>query len=117
MRREYDALAAARAQGGTREGRRLDALRRGVESSISQAVRACDLRRARTRGLAKMGLENVATTAAIDPDQIAAWLAGPPLAPARTSRFAGLAAYWRLRQQCPTLGPHSRQREILNHAD
>ena len=59
---------------------------------MSQAVRACGLRRARYRGLAKTGLQNVATAAAINLDRIAAWFAGRPLAPTRTSRFAALTA-------------------------
>jgi len=91
-RREYDALAAARAREGTREGRRLYALRQGVEGTMSQAVRVCGLRRARYRGLAKTGLQNVATAAAVNLDRLAAWLGGRPLAPTRTSRFAALAA-------------------------
>ena len=82
-RREYEALAAARARGGTREGRRLYALRQGVESTISQVVRACGLRQARYRGLAKTGLQNVATAAAINLDRLAAWLGERPLAPTR----------------------------------
>ena len=89
--REYEALAAARAREGTREGRRLYALRQGVEGTMSQAVRACGLRRARYRGLAKAGLQNVATAAAINLDRLAAWFNGRPLAPTRTSRFAALA--------------------------
>lgn len=91
-RREHEALAAARAREGTAEGRRLYAQRRGVEATLSQGVRAFDLRRARYRGLAKTGLQHVATAAAINLDRIAAWFAGRPLAPTRTSRFAALAA-------------------------
>jgi len=34
----------------------------------------------------------VATAAALNLDRIAAWFAGRPLAPTRTSRFAALAA-------------------------
>ena len=60
---------------------------------MSQAVRACDLRRARYRGLAKTGLQNVATTAAVNLDRLAALFNGRPLAPTRTSRFAALTAY------------------------
>lgn len=90
--REYDALAAARAREGTREGRRLYALRQGVEGTMSQAVRACGLRRARCRGLAKTSLQHIATAAAINLDRLAAWLGGRPRAPTRTSRFAALAA-------------------------
>src|SRR5215218_3760455 len=91
-RREHEALATARAREGTAEGRRLYAQRQGVEATLSQGVRAFDLRRARYRGLAKTGLQHVATAAAINLDRIAAWLAGRPLAPTRTSRFAALAA-------------------------
>ena len=74
------------------EGRRLYAQRRGVEATLSQGVRAFDLRRARYRGLAKTSLQHIATAAAINLDRIAAWFAGRPLAPTRTSRFAMLAA-------------------------
>jgi IS5 family transposase len=55
-------------------------------------VRAFGLRRARYRGLAQTGLQNVATAAALDLDRIAAWLDRRPLAPTRTSRFAALAS-------------------------
>jgi transposase len=59
---------------------------------MSQAVRAFGLRQARYRGLLKTALQHVATAAAINLDRIAAWLAGRPIAPTRTSRFAALAA-------------------------
>jgi transposase len=91
-RPEHEALAAARARETTDEGRRLYAQRQGVEGTISQAVRAFGLRRARYRGLAKTGLQHIATAAAVNLDRIAAWFAGRPLAPTRTSRFAALAA-------------------------
>ncbi len=91
-RQEHEALAAARAREGTAEGRRLYAQRQGIESTLSQAVRAFGLRRTRYRGLAKTGLQHAATAAAINLDRMAAWFAGRPIAPTRTSRFAGLAA-------------------------
>ena len=91
-RPEHEALAAARARETTEEGRRLYAQRQGVEGTISQAVRGFGLRRARHRGLAKTGLQHVATAAAINLDRIAAWFEGRPLAPTRMSRFAALAA-------------------------
>jgi transposase len=91
-RDEHDALAAARARGRTAEGRRLYAQRQGIESTMSQAVRAFGLRRTRYRGLAKTGLQHVATAAAINLDRIAAWFGGRPIAPTRVSRFAALAA-------------------------
>ena len=91
-RQEHDALAAARARQGTAEGKRLYAQRQGIESTLSQAVRAFGLRRTRYRGLARTTLQHVATAAAIDLDCIAAWFGGRPIAPTRTSRFAALAA-------------------------
>jgi IS5 family transposase len=91
-RREHEALATARAREGTAEGKRLYAQRQGVEATLSQGVRAFDLRQARYRGLAKTSLQHIATAAAINLDRIAAWFAGRPLAPTRTSRFAALAA-------------------------
>ena len=83
-----DDLAVIREQ--TRETVAL--LRQGVEGTLSQAVRAFGLRRARYRGLAKTGLQGVTTAAALNLDRITAWFAGRPLAPTRISRFATLAA-------------------------
>ena len=89
---EHEALAAARTRQDTAEGKRLYAQRNGVEGTLSQAVRGFGLRRARYRGLAKTGLQHVATAAALNLDRIATWFAGRPLAPTRISRFAALAA-------------------------
>ena len=83
---------AARARERTGEYRTLYAQRRGIEGTLSQAVRAFGLRRARYRGLAKAGWQHIATAAAINLDRPAAWFAGRPLAPTRISRFAALAA-------------------------
>ena len=59
---------------------------------MSQDVRTFGLRHARYRGLAKTGLQHVATAAAINLGRLAAWFAKRPLAPTRVSRFAALAA-------------------------
>ena len=91
-RPDYEALAAARARESTAEGRRLYAQRQGIESTLSQAVRAFGLRQTRYRGLAKTGLQHMATAAAINLDRISAWFGGRPIAPTRRSRFAALAA-------------------------
>ena len=91
-RHEQEALATARAREDTAEGKRLYAQRQGIESTLSQAVRAFGLRQTRYRGLAKTGLQHVATAAAINLDRMAAWFGGRPIAPTRTSRFAALAA-------------------------
>ena len=87
-----EALAAARARLESEAGRQLYAQRQGVESTLSQGVRAFGLRQARYRGLAKTGLQNVATAAALNLDRLTAWLAQRPLAPTRISRFAALTA-------------------------
>ena len=91
-RPEHEALAAARTRLEREAGRRLYAQRQGVESTLSQGVRAFGLRQARYRGLAKTGLQNVATAAALNLDRLAAWLAHRPLAPTRISRLAALTA-------------------------
>ena len=91
-RREQEALMAARARERTDEYRRLYAQRQGIEGTMSQGVRAFGLRQARYRGLAKTGLQHLATAAAINLDRLAAWFAKRPPAPTRTSRFAALAA-------------------------
>ena len=91
-REQHDALAAARTRGNTDEGQRLYAQRQGIEGTISQGVRSFGLRRARYRGLAKTGLQSMATAAALNLDRLAAWLTKRPLAATRTSRFAAMAA-------------------------
>ena len=91
-KREYEALAAARAREGTAQGRRLYARRQGVESTLSQGVRAFGLRRTRYRGLAKTRLQHVATAAALNVARLDAWLRGRPRAATRTSRFVQLMA-------------------------
>ncbi len=82
----------ARAREQSEEGRQLYAQRQGIEGTFSQGVRAFGLRRARYRGLAKTGLQSVATAAALNLDRLGAWLTKRPLAPTRISRFAALAA-------------------------
>jgi hypothetical protein len=89
---EQEALAAARAHHASRRGRRAYAIRSGIEGTVSQAVQALNLRRARYRGLAKTHVQAVATAAALNAARLSAWLAGRPLAPTRTSHFARLAA-------------------------
>ena len=91
-RPEHEAIAAARARLETEAGRRLYGQRQGIEGTISQGVRAFDLRRARYRRLPKTALQHVATAAALNLDRLGAWFAERPLAPTRTSRFAALAA-------------------------
>ena len=88
----HEAVTAARARLDTKAGRQPHGQRRGIEGTTSQGARAFGLRRARCRGLAKMGLQSVATAAAINLDRLGAWFAKRLLAPTRISRFAVLAA-------------------------
>ncbi len=91
-RAAQEALTAARARFASAEGRAAYAVRAGVEGTVSQAVRAFGLRRARYRGLAKTHVQAVATAAALNLARLDAWIAGRPLGPTRVSRFARLAA-------------------------
>lgn len=65
-------------------------LRAGVEGAISQAVRSFGLRQARYIGLAKVHLQHIATTAAVNLTRIVAWLQEPLLAQTRVSSFQAL---------------------------
>lgn len=71
-RDRHEALATTRARLSSEAGQRPYAQRQGVECTISQAVRAFGLRRAPYRGLAKTGLQSLATAAAINLDRLAA---------------------------------------------
>ena len=88
---QHEALSAARQRLGSEEGWTLYARRAGVEGTLSQAVRAFGLRRARYRGLAKTSLQHVATAVAMNVERATAWLTGQPREKTRTSRFARLA--------------------------
>jgi len=99
-RPEHEALAATRAREGTAEGKRLYAQRQGVEGAPCRkpcAPLACAGRA--TAACRKRASSTSPPPRPSDLDRIAAWFAGRPLAPTRTSRFAALAAYGSLRQQ------------------
>jgi transposase len=55
-------------------------------------VRACGVRAARYRGLAKTHLQQVATAAALNIQRVTDWLEGQPRATTRRSHLARLAA-------------------------
>jgi transposase len=67
------------------------ARREGIEATISQGVRAFDLRRSRYIGEAKTHLQHVSIAAAINIVRIVAWLDGDELAPTRVSAFQRLS--------------------------
>ena len=66
-------------------------IRAGVEGTLSQGVRAFGMRRSRYIGLAKTGLQQVCTAAAMNVSRIVHWLDGLPRAKTRVTRFAALA--------------------------
>ena len=66
-------------------------VRAGVEGTLSQAVRAFGMRRSRYIGLAKTGLQQVCTAAAMNAARMVRWLDGAPRAKTRVTRFATLA--------------------------
>lgn len=87
---QHAALQAARQRQWTETFQQRYALRSGVEATISQGVRAFDLRRSRYVGLSKTHLQHLGIAAAINLVRIVAWLDGEPLAPTRVSAFERL---------------------------
>ena len=87
----HKALQAARQEQATAEFWELYRLRAGIEGTISQGVRRCDLRQARYRGIAKTHLQNLLVATALNLVRVIAWLMETPLAATRRSRFATLA--------------------------
>ena len=59
-----------------------------MEGTISQAVRAFGLRRARYVGMAKVRLQHFATAAALNLERVADWLTGKRPETTRQSAFA-----------------------------
>jgi transposase len=91
-RAEYEALKAARARMADPTWIERYRRRAGVEGTLSQGVRAFGMRRSRYVGLAKTGLQQVCTAAAINVSRVVHWLHGRPRAKTRVTRFAALAA-------------------------
>lgn len=87
----HEALKQARQAQETSEFWKNYAKRSGIEGTISQAGRVCDLRRSRYIGLAKTRLQMMATAAAINLHRLFDWLSEVPRAATRTSSFATLA--------------------------
>lgn len=87
---EEIAPQTARVRQTTPAFQQIYAQRAGVESAHAQAIRRCDLRHARYRGLAKTRLQHVLTAAALNLVRASAWLAEIPRTPTRRSPFARL---------------------------
>jgi transposase len=85
-----EALDQARAQQSTTGWQRKYARRAGVESTIAQAVKVTNARRARYRGLAKTRLEHNTMAAALNLIRLDAWFNGEILDPRRTTHLTRL---------------------------
>lgn len=90
-RAEHAAIPAARQRQQTDGFAADDARRAGIEGTLSQGVRACGLRTARYRGLAKTHLQHLATATALNVQRVTAWLDEQPRATTRRSHLARLA--------------------------
>jgi hypothetical protein len=85
-----EALDQARAEQSTTDWQRKYARRAGVESTISQAVKVTNARRARYRGLPKTRLEHNTMAAALNLIRLDAWFNGEVLDPRRTTHLSRL---------------------------
>ena len=91
-RDQYLALQAARARETTEEFKEQYAARAGIEGTISQGIRAFELRRSRYIGLARTHLQNVLTATAMNFVRVSLWLSDTPRATTRQSAFQRLIA-------------------------
>lgn len=87
---QYRRLQAARRREQTAAYQAEYAKRAGIEGTISHAVRACGIRRARDMGAVKTHLQHVLTAAAINFLRIGHWLTGDRPAQTRRSPLIAL---------------------------
>ncbi len=88
---DHQAIQTIRQQQTTPEWQARYMQRAGVEGTLSQGVRAYELRETRYIGLAKTHLQHILTAASINIVRVVAWLSGIPRAKTRVSHFAALA--------------------------
>lgn len=88
----YKALNLARIRQETPEFRKLYANRAGIEGTVAQAVRTCDMRQARYIGSKKLQLQAFFTATAMNVLRAVQWLTGERPASTPVSRFAKLVA-------------------------
>jgi Transposase DDE domain len=86
----YNALQDARKRQETPEFRSLYAKRAGVEGTVAQAVRTCEIRRARYIGQRKMNLQAFLTATAMNVLRACHWVTEKKHAVPPSSRFAKL---------------------------
>jgi transposase len=87
----HEVLQAARQYQRTVEFKEQYAPRAGIEGTLSQGVRAFDLRRSRYMGLAKTHLQHILIATAINLVRVVAWLTSPRPQKRRATPFATLA--------------------------
>lgn len=87
----HEALKAAREYIASTDGQKAYQLRAGIESTLSQGIRAFGMRRSRYRGQAKTHFQETAAAAAINVVRVADWLTGKRPETTKSSRFAALA--------------------------
>jgi transposase len=80
-------LQTRRAEQETAEFKAVYAKRAGLEGTMSQSVRVCDVRHARYMGLEKTHLQHLATGAALNLLRVTDWLTEQPRAKTRQSAF------------------------------
>ena len=90
-RPEYEALNTARERMRDPAWTASYRVRAGIEGTLSQGVRAFGMRRSRYVGLAKTGLQQACTAAAMNVARIVDWLDKKPRAKTRVTRFVALA--------------------------
>lgn len=88
----YQALDQARTRQETPEFRKLYALRAGIEGTVAQSVRTCDMRQARYIGSKKLRLQAFFTATAMNVLRAVAWLKSNRPTSTPVSRFARLLA-------------------------
>ena len=88
----HEVLQAARRRQTTAEFQEQYAARAGIEGTLSQGVRAFDLRRSRYIGLAKTHLQHILIAVAMNLRRVMAWLTNPHPTKPRVSPFAALAS-------------------------
>jgi Transposase DDE domain len=88
---DHEVLQAARQRQKTVEFQEQYAKRAGIEGTLSQGMRAFDLRRSRYRGLAKTHLQHILIATAINLVRVVAWLTDPRPQKRRAAPLAALA--------------------------
>lgn len=88
---QHKMLQHARQHQKTDEFKEVYKKRGGVEGTLSQCIRKCEMRSSRYAGMAKNHLQNLLTAVAVNLARFFNWSEGIPHARTRTSAFAALA--------------------------